>query len=382
MATRIVVDGRIILPRMTGAGRYVVELVRRLPALDTSLDLVVLLQPNLRGTATAAVLRENGSALEYVDLRIASWRQWFQIQPVLDRLRPALYHYPFLDLPFTRFPSVATIYDLNPILDRAYFAGATGGVKRILARRIIGSTLRRSRAVFAISDATRRLVAEHYPRWARKVRTTLLGVDPEAFTARAPSPSEGARSGEPWGLRPYLLYVGVDRPHKNLPRLVGAYARFRSAQGWPAGDGPYLWLAGVGDGTPPLRARIADLRLGADVRLSGPLPEASLGSAYRGAIAFVYVSTSEGFGLPILEAFAANVPVIAANASSLPEVGGEGALYADPYRESAIADALERIWSSDDLRGTLIERGRRQMLALSWEATARATLRAYYDVLK
>jgi glycosyltransferase involved in cell wall biosynthesis len=377
---RLVFDGRIVLPRMTGAGRYVVEVARRLPALDGSLDLVVLLHPSVRRTDVPTTLSRAGATVEYVDLRVASWRQWIQIPQVLGRLKPSLYHYPFLDLPFTRFPSVATVYDLNPILDRAYFAGPAAVAKRALARGIIGSTLRRSRAVLAISDATRHLIAQHYPRWAGKVRTTLLGVDPGGWSGTA-APGSAPAVADKWAGRAYYLYVGVDRPHKNLVRLVGAFARFRGALGWAPGSGPYLWLAGVGQGTRELQAQVATRDLAADVRNSGALADSALGNAYRGAVAFAYVSTSEGFGLPILEAFAAEVPVIAASASSLPEVAGDGAIYADPHSEAEIAEAFGRVWGDEQLRRNLVERGGRRMLALSWDNTAKTTLKAYYDVL-
>src|SRR5262249_19679045 len=128
---------------MTGAGRYVVELARHLPSLDARLDLIVSLLPMMRETGVPAQLADQGARVEYVAVPVASWRQWLVIPRALRRLQPAVYHYPFLDLPLTPVPSVTTIYDLNPILDREYFGGPGGAVKRAIARRIIGSTVRR-----------------------------------------------------------------------------------------------------------------------------------------------------------------------------------------------------------------------------------------------
>jgi glycosyltransferase involved in cell wall biosynthesis len=152
--------------------------------------------------------------------------------------------------------------------------------------------------------------------------------------------------------------------------------------GWEEGDGPYLWLAGVGVGSPPLQAVISETTLSSSVRLDPELDEAALRAAYLGAKAMAYVSTSEGFGLPLLEALAAGVPVVSANGSSLPEVGGDAVLYTDPQDELAMSEALARVWNDEDLRRTLVERGRQRVAEFSWDATAKATVEAYYDVLR
>jgi glycosyltransferase involved in cell wall biosynthesis len=127
---------------------------------------------------------------------------------------------------------------------------------------------------------------------------------------------------------------------------------------------------------------VTALSLRADVRQSGELGEDELRGVYAGALALVYVSTSEGFGLPLLEAFAAGVPVMAGNTSSLPEVGGDAVMYASPHDEAAMAEALVRVYRDPALRNDLVKRGRERAAAFSWDETARATLAAYYDVVR
>ncbi len=372
------------MPRMTGAGRYVIELAQRLPRLADDLTVEVLLLPAMRATSIPAMLTDAGVKVHYVGVRIASLTQWLVMPSVLHRLRPDLYHYPFLDLPYVGFPSVVTLYDLNPILQADYF-NHLRRLKRAAARTLIRSTLRRSRAALAISEATRRLIQDHYPESAHKVRTIHLGVDPAAWAGSASGVGDAGNTGDEhgqWKGRSYALYVGVDRPHKNLVRLVRAFSRFRVTNGWEQGTGPYLWLAGVGLGSPQLQAEISEMALARDVRLDPEMDEAGLRAAYLGAHTVAYVSTSEGFGLPLLEAFAAGVPVVSADASSLPEVGGDAVLYTNPHDELAIAEALARIWNDEDLRRTLAERGRRRAQEFSWHATATATVEVYYDVLQ
>ncbi len=105
-------------------------------------------------------------------------------------------------------------------------------------------------------------------------------------------------------------------------------------------------------------------------------------SAYGHALAVAYVSTMEGFGLPILEAMAVGVPVLASDKGSLPEVGGDAVLYADPTDESSIARGLRQLWREEGLRALLVERGLRRVRGFSWQATAAGTLQGYRDALK
>jgi alpha-1,3-rhamnosyl/mannosyltransferase len=384
LALRVVLDARIVIPRMTGAGRYVIELAKRIPALTGEVALQVLFLPSMRATRIPAMLADAGVTIRYADVRVASLKQWFAMPGVLNQLHPDVYHYPFLDLPYVRFPSVVTIYDLNPVLNSGYF-DHLGALKRTAARRLVKSTLRRSRAAIAISEATRSLIREHFPESAHKVRTIHLGVDSTSWHGDVVGGDGEARSSDnhqvEWRLRSYVLYVGVDRPHKNLVRLVRAFGRFRAMNDW-LGRGSYLWLAGVGAGSPALRQEIADLALGQDVRLDPALSESALREAYRGATAVAYVSLSEGFGLPVLEAFAAGVPVLAADVPSLVEVGGDAVLYTSPYDEMAMAEALSRVWNDPSLRRALAERGLGRLSHFSWDAMATATVETYHQAWK
>lgn len=380
---RVVLDGRIVIPRMTGAGRYVIELARRLPDLAEDLQIEVLLRPEVKLTRVPGLLLGSGATVHYVDARVASLGQWLVIPAVLARLKPDLYHYPFFDLPYVAAPSVVTLYDLNPMTESGYF-DRYALIKRTAARMLIRSTLRRSRAALAISEATRTLIQKHWPESANKVRTVHLGVDSDAWAkatrdGNVPIPDQAALGA--WRSRRYVLYVGVDRPHKNLIRLVRSFERFRQRNGWQNTRGPYLWLAGVGDGSPQLRAQVEASGLREDVRLDHELDEDRLRVAYAGAIAVAYVSTSEGFGLPVLEAFAAGVPVICSDRSSLPEVGGDAVAYVDPYDELSISDVLHKVQSDERLRRELAVRGQQRVAQFSWNATAIATRDVYYEVL-
>lgn len=186
-----------------------------------------------------------------------------------------------------------------------------------------------------------------------------------ATGAADPAPTL-ARLGIP---RPYLLSVGTLEPRKNLARLVRAYRR--------AGAPYALVLAGpAGWRSEDLEREVAAGGPGVVVR-TGALDPADLDAVYRGADALAYPSLYEGFGLPVVEAMARGVAVVASNASSIPEVAGDAALLVDPEDEGALADALARVLGDPELRADLGRRGREQAARFSWAATARATLAAY-----
>jgi glycosyltransferase involved in cell wall biosynthesis len=366
---------------MTGAGRYVFEVARRLPALCPDIEFVLLLTSNLEGTPLYASLIESGITVRIVDAPVASLRQWVVVPAALRGLSPDIYHYPFLDLPWVPFRTVVTVYDLNPLTDPQYF-GSWRSAKRWLARKLVASSLRRCSAVCAISESTRKELIDLFPPAAPKVRVVPLGVDIEHWrngNALAVANDQGRESR--WTGRSYFLYVGVDRPHKNLARVIRAFSAFRAAEGWDRGGGPYLLLAGVGRDTPALRAIIQTCSLESDVLTADSLDEGALISAYAGATAVIYASTSEGFGLPILEAFAAGAPVIAGDLSSLPEVAGNAAEYCSPLDVHSIAGAIGRVWRDGDLRGTLRARGRVRVEQFTWATTARRTADVYREVV-
>jgi glycosyltransferase involved in cell wall biosynthesis len=175
---------------------------------------------------------------------------------------------------------------------------------------------------------------------------------------------------------PYLLYNGALEPRKNLVRLVRAYRRV------VAGGAPHaLVLAGaIGYHPGPLMTELEEAGPGR-VILTGHVPDDELDALFRGASAFVYPSLSEGFGLPVLDAMARGIPCVVSDASSLPEVAGDAAVFVDPASTTGLFDALSRVVSDTELAARLAESGRRRAAGYSWRRTADATLEVYRSVL-
>ncbi len=169
----------------------------------------------------------------------------------------------------------------------------------------------------------------------------------------------------------YILYAGYNRPHKNLGRLIEAWARLQP-QPLP------LAIAGVLDPRFKMAERKAEiLRLGDAIRFIGPVPESDLPALYCGAELFVFPSAYEGFGLPVLEAMACGTPVACSEAGSLPEIAGGAAVLFDPSDVDAMANAIEGTLANPDLRAALSRQSVTRAAQFSWETTGRLTLAAY-----
>ncbi|HXF36570.1 MAG TPA: glycosyltransferase family 1 protein [Actinomycetota bacterium] len=238
---------------------------------------------------------------------------------------------------------------------------------RLLYRAGLRAAVRRADAILTPSRHTAEDLVERTRVAPERVHVVPLAaalppaaVDTDAVLDRLKIP------------RPYLLYVGTLEPRKNLVRLVRAYRR-AAAEGFPHAlvlAGPLGWHAHA------LHRELA-LRGRGEVLLTGPVGGEALDALYRGADLFVYPSLYEGFGLPVLEAMARGIPVIASASSSIPEVAGDAALLVDPRSVRELARALVEVLADRETAERLALRGRARAERFSWEETARGTLRAY-----
>ena len=222
-------------------------------------------------------------------------------------------------------------------------------------RMLLWASAHRSRTLIAVSEATRADLLRFYRVPSDRVIVIPHGADANCFAL--------ARTR----IEPYLLCVSTLHPHKNLERLVRAYARRRRDF--------RLVLAGMrGFHTRPIEKLIAGLSVSDSVHLTGWIPRDQLYQLYERAQAFIYPSTFEGFGMPVLEAMAAGVPVACSDIAPLRDVAGDAALFFDPLDEDAIAGALERIVTDAPLRQRLGQAGAERARRFTWERTAQQTL--------
>jgi alpha-1,3-rhamnosyl/mannosyltransferase len=375
------IDGRCIQDHFPGIGRYTFNLARAmLPLFGEDEQLVLLRDPTQPSSQDLTILA--GERVQVVDVPLSpfSLRQQWVVPRLLRRLGADIYHSPYYLMPYRPgVPVVVTVYDLIPLL----FPRLASARARLLFRWTMALALRMASHVIVISEATRRDLLLFFRLSPKKVTTIPLAAAPNF---RPSSPAEVEQVRHKYALpQDYVLYLGINKPHKNLVRLIDAFSlmtQHTTCNRHHASRFTFV-IAGAWDSRyPEPRQRVATLGLEGTIRFLGPVPEADLPALYAGAALFVFPSLYEGFGLPVLEAMACGAPVACSNTSSLPEVGGDKVLYFDPADVEAIAETLRQALADADLRTELRERGLVRAAQFSWERTARETLNLYREVLK
>jgi alpha-1,3-rhamnosyl/mannosyltransferase len=359
---RTVLDTRTATPHYPGIGRYTFELARALAAIT---ELTLLVNPY-----------ESSKELDLWSVparRIAvphgprSLAQQWVVPARLRRFRASVYHSPFYLMPYwPGCPTIVTAYDVIALVEQE---GFTPGQRRLyrLTHRLAFNA---ARHILTLSEAARADFIQHFNLPGDKISAVPPGL---ANHFRPPEPEAVAAFRQERGLPGnYVLTVGINKPHKNLPGLIRAYAAL------PA-SAPPLVIAGPED------ARFPEMRPAAEpvkgrVVFLGRVPEAQLPLLYGGACLYVQPSLLEGFGFPVLEAMGCGAPVVCSDIPALRELAANAALYFDPRREESIAQALREALDNESLRRALGERGRLRARQYTWERAAEHTLKLYARV--
>jgi glycosyltransferase involved in cell wall biosynthesis len=365
---RIVIDVRTISDHFPGIGRYTFNLVSALARQVEREELILLSNPALANTRfdIGALPFRRHVRIAATTARPFTVREQVCLPGEFRKLSPAVTHFPYPVVPIAaRRPIVTTIHDIIPVRLPQYFSLR----HRILYRFSMLFALRATGYVLCLSNATASDLTSAFHVDSSRVIIIPAGVD-EAFHPCTHDEVEAVRNA--YGLpKLYLLYTGSNKPHKNLPALIDAYARLKTI--------PLLAIAGNEDSRyPEARRRVDLLGLADRVCFLGSVPEKDLPALYSGALAFVFPSQYEGFGLPPLEAMACGVPVACSDIPSLRETAGDAALFFNLKDPAAIAAAIEKISTDGSLRAGLQERGLRRAAELTWQESARQTLEVYY----
>ena len=361
-----------------GFGTYLRNLVRTLGRLDGDNRYLLLGRPE-----QAAEMDAPGPQVELLPYPVpeASPRNLLQMPAVLRRARVDVLHVPHYHWipPLLPCPHVVTIHDLVEFI--APVAGRSHLVSRSLFNPVRRS-VRQAARVVAVSEATRQDVLRVFGPRPERVEVVYNAID-ERFLAGHSSDAERQLVAARYAMHhPYILYAGNVQPHKNVEKLIEAFAVLKAdlAQ---SGEFPELKLVVIGDELskhPHLRRTVVRTRQEANVRFLGFVPIEILRVFYDGAKLFAFPSLYEGFGLPPLEAMAHGTPVVTSNLSSLPEVVDDAAVLVNPDNVFDIMRGLKQCLLDRPLRERLKERGYLQVKRFSWERSTRRMIEIFEEV--
>jgi alpha-1,3-rhamnosyl/mannosyltransferase len=349
---RLAVDARVIAEDTRGIGRYARAVLRRL-VLRADIELTLLADGFFPQARRAAYTRALGGGSFAVTSRVPKHAEviW----------HPA--NGTFFSSFSSRLPSVATIHDAVP-----FRYPDPDAKRRDRAQQPFLRSAQTATRVIAVSEFGRSEVHAMLGVPLERIEVIAHGVEPSFSPGEAgplPPSLTGAR---------FLLFVGdpIGEPRKNFPLLYEAYRRV-----WPGLDGPVLAVAGPR--APELPGVLHLGNLGDDLTAGG---SDVLLACYRGAVALTLASCHETFGMPMLEAMACGTPVVASAAGSLPEVGGDAALYAPPDDCAAWTSALRRIVLDGELRDRLRAAGPQRAKEFSWDESARRHVALFRSVVR
>ena len=282
-------------------------------------------------------------------------RWWLHgLRRAIARAGAQIFHGTNFEVPYVgRTPAILTIHDFSPWRDPAWHSAAD----RVRRRTPWLIRLRRARMILTVSQAVRREIVTHFSVPESQVRAIPLA----ASSLFQPVP------GPPRSDRPYFLFVGTLEPRKNLSALIDAWRETR------ADTGADLLIAGR------TRADFIPVPHADGLIFLGEVPDHELPHLYSGALAFVYPTLYEGFGLPVLEAMQCGCPVVTSRDPAVTEVAGGAALHTGTDRE--LADAMRVVATDPQRRLQLRQHGLARATHFSWERTARETRALYSEVL-
>lgn len=374
---RIGIDARMYGSKQGGIGRYIEQIIKYFEQLsnDSSTEFVIFLNKdnwddfnpqNSRFTKVLANIKWYG------------WREQIQFPKIIKKSKIDLMHFPHWNIPlFYSNPFVVTIHDLllfhYPTKEASTLGPISYFLKNIAYHMVLKHALNKSKYILTPSKYTKEDIIKLFKINCEKITVTYLA--PTKITSTADTDMEKKLKYSP--NKPYVLYIGVAYPHKNLDRLIDAWKIFYTKYGNKynlvlAGRNNYFYKK--------LINKVAIEKI-ENIVFTDYVQDKDLELLYKNASLYVFPSLYEGFGLPPLEAMHYEIPVISSNATCLPEILNDAALYFNPKNISDIVDTIWQGLTDADLRQTLNTKSRQLIHNYSWKQTAKQTLEVYDNMV-
>lgn len=351
----------------TSTGRYIDKLIEYLHLLKPADEIIILTKaPRVQFFGEIAP----SFAVVEAPFREFTFDEQLGFLRQLKALKVDLVHFGMVQQPVLyRKRAVTTIHDLtttrftNPDKKRTVYV-----IKQQVYKYVIRQAARKSAAILTPSKFVKDDIVAFTSATPDKITVTYEAAD-RITAPPAPLPDLQKKN--------FIMYVGRPTPHKNLPRLIEAFALLRATH-----PDLLLVLAGKKDANyERIEAGITDRALRQHIHFTDFVSEGELRWLYEHCAAYVFPSLSEGFGLPGLEAMVHGAPVVSSNATCLPEIYDEAAHYFDPLNVTSMSDAISEVLTDKNLRLELIKKGEAQAAKYSWRQMAEQTLAVYRQVL-
>lgn len=359
-----------------GMGRYVVELINRVPLSDQKNQYIIYISQENKTfftIPTPNVTPQTVPALFTFPLLKIVWEQLF-LPFSLRKNAVDLYHAPGFVLPFWKpkgMRYIVTIADMTFFTHLSYHTF----FKKIYFQSCIPSSLKKADAIIAISENTKKDIIELQRINPEKIKVTLLGVD---ALFRPMTVQKYTATLKKYNIHGhYILFVGMLEPRKNVEGLLHAFSQLKDRK-----NHVLVIVGKKGWMYEKIFSLVKKLQLEQNVVFTGYVPDEELPALYSAATCFVYPSFYEGFGIPVLEAMACGCPVITSNNSSLKEIAGNAAFFIDPKNTEQIAEKIQVLLNSPKEREKRKDEGMKQAKKYTWDSFARRTKEIYHQVIK
>lgn len=350
----------------TGVGRYIRNLTLKLQNIDTRNEYFILARKDDIANIKSQISNNRWEIIA-ADIQWHSLREQYELPKILNKLNLDIVHFPYFSVPiFYRKPFIVTIHDLimknfatgkASILPKGLYK-----IKRAGYHLVVNNAVKSSRKIIVPLNTVKKDLIRSFNIPEDKIVVTNEGVDDKVLYEPKKNQSKNEHGK-------YFLYIGNAYPHKNLERLIGAFAIFKKKET----SDVKLLLVGKDDFFyKRLKKKIDD----PSIIFLHNISDEKLAVLYHNAISFISASLMEGFGLPVIEAMSNKCLVLLSDIPSFREVCQDAAVYFNPYDTSDIADKFRLAFGSFD-KTKFIQKGKIRAKDFSWEKMARETLQVY-----
>jgi glycosyltransferase involved in cell wall biosynthesis len=366
---RIGIDARFY--RESGIGRYLRNLLEYLQREDKTNEYYIFLLSKDLNIKLAKNFHKVEANIPWYGLS-----EQIKLPKLISQYNLDLVHFPHFNIPINyKGKFVVTIHDLIhqhfQLKKRTRHSLLGFWTRKISYHLIFSQALKKSQKIITVSDFTKKQLVREWKVPEDKVKVTLEAVDQNIIELTKKIKKEDQeRILDKFKIqKPYIFYVGNAYPHKNVEGLVKAFLEIRRNYQYLqlvlAGNDHYFWR------------KIKEKYQDKNIIYAGFVSDEEMVALYKEAACYIVPSFEEGFGIPLLEAMACGTPVVSSDAASLPEIGGDAAIYFDPKNINEMSQKIMEVLNSQKIKKELIEKGEKRYKDFSWEKLARETLEVY-----